>query len=43
MIERDTVWVVTNALGHTRIDTSITSYLKYYIVLKIAVVISGNV
>lgn len=28
VFERDTVWVVTNALGHTRIDTSITSYLK---------------
>lgn len=26
--ERDTVWVISNALGHTRIDTSITSYLK---------------
>lgn len=28
VFERDTVWVVTNSLGHTRIDTSITSYLK---------------
>lgn len=26
--ERDTVWVVSNALGHTRIDTSISAYLK---------------
>ncbi len=28
VFERDTVWVVSNSLGHTRIDTSITSYLK---------------
>ncbi len=28
VFERDTVWVISNALGHTRIDTSITSYLK---------------
>lgn len=28
VFERDTVWVVSNALGHTRLDTSITSYLK---------------
>lgn len=28
IFECDTVWVVTNSLGHTRIDTSITSYLK---------------
>lgn len=28
VFERDTVYVVSQALGHNRIDTSITSYLK---------------
>lgn len=28
VFERDTVYVVSQALGHSRIDTSITSYLK---------------
>ncbi len=28
IFERDTVWIVSNALGHTRIDTSIIFYLK---------------
>ncbi len=28
VFERDTVWVVSNVLGHSRIDTSIISYLQ---------------
>ena len=28
VFERDTVWVISNSLGHTRIDTSISAYLK---------------
>ena len=28
IFERDTAYVVSQALGHNRIDTSITSYLK---------------
>ena len=28
IFERDTVYVVSQALGHNRIDTSITAYLK---------------
>lgn len=28
VFERDTVYVVSQGLGHNRIDTSITSYLK---------------
>lgn len=28
IFERNSVWIISNCLGHTRIDTSITSYLK---------------